>query len=309
MFLNSNENIKTITILIKEKNLPVIKSILDFLKEMNKDFSVMKYKTGKIGEDVLVSFRVYNKYYPQVLEKLAYNDIPVIIKDQSVIDFIDEKKEHKRQKLRARGWKEIGVHVKQITFQELEQLINEGRISEVAKEAKGGVGTNPEIVQKAKNSLTKTVDVAIENLIRYAEENPTKKQNSINELLDIATDSDLKLFQKRNEMVKAGEAAIAIAINNEELYNNLISIANNNKLENILNVKSTIYLSGLILSIDENNQGLESDKQIELPDVVKLLNTRWLKIAYETVFKKLTEEEKNNFNQLIEFIEQKRNVA
>lgn len=309
MFLNSNENIKTITILIKEKNLPVIKSILDFLKEMNKDFSVMKYKTGKIGEDVLVSFRVYNKYYAQVLEKLAYNDIPVIIKDQSVIDFIDEKKEHKRQKLRARGWKEIGVHVKQITFQELEQLINEGRISEVAKEAKGGVGTNPEIVQKAKNSLTKTVDVAIENLIRYAEENPTKKQNSINELLDIATDSDLKLFQKRNEMVKAGEAAIAIAINNEELYNNLISIANNNKLENILNVKSTIYLSGLILSIDENNQGLESDKQIELPDVVKLLNTRWLKIAYETVFKKLTEEEKNNFNQLIEFIEQKRNVA
>ena len=309
MFLNSNENIKTITILIKEKNLPVIKSILDFLKEMNKDFSVMKYKTGKIGEDVLVSFRVHNKYYAQVLEKLAYNDIPVIIKDQSVIDFIDEKKEHKRQKLRARGWKEIGVHVKQITFQELEQLINEGRISEVAKEAKGGVGTNPEIVQKAKNSLTKTVDVAIENLIRYAEENPTKKQNSINELLDIATDSDLKLFQKRNEMVKAGEAAIAIAINNEELYNNLISIANNNKLENILNVKSTIYLSGLILSIDENNQGLESDKQIELPDVVKLLNTRWLKIAYETVFKKLTEEEKNNLNQLIEFIEQKRNVA
>lgn len=309
MFLNSNENIKTITILIKEKNLPIIKSILDFLKEMNKDFSVMKYKTGNIGEDVLVSFRVYNKYYPQVLEKLAYNDIPVIIKDQSVIDFIDEKKEHKRQKLRARGWKEIGVHIKQITFQELEQLINEGRISEVAKEAKGGVGTNSEIVQKAKNSLTKTVDVAIENLIRYAEENPTKKQNSINELLDIATDSDLKLFQKRNEMIKAGEAAIAISINNEELYNNLISIANNNKLENILNVKSTIYLSGLILSIDENNQELASDKQIEMPDVVKLLNTRWLKIAYETVYKKLTDEEKNNFNQLIAFIEQKRNVA
>ncbi|MBK8944200.1 MAG: hypothetical protein IPM32_02915 [Ignavibacteriae bacterium] len=309
MFFNSDDNIKTITILIKEKDQSIIKSILDFLKDKNKDFTAMKYKTGKIGEDVLVSFKVKKQFYAQVLEKFAYNDIPVIIKDQSVIDFIDEKKEHKKQKLRARGWKEIGVHIKQITFQELDQLISEGRIKEVAKEAKGGVGTNSEIVQKAKNSLTHTVDVAIENLIRYAEENPNKKQNAINELLDIATDSDLKLFQKRSEMIKAGEAAIAIAINNEELYDNLISIANNNKIENILNIKSTVYLSGLILSIDESNQELESDKQVELPDVVKLLNTRWLKIAFETVQNKLTDEEKNNFNELISFIEQKRNVA
>lgn len=309
MFFNTDDDIKTITILIKEKDLTIIKSILDFLKDKYKDFSAMKYKTGKIGEDVLVSFKVHKNYYPKVLEKFAYNDIPVIIKDQSVIDYIDEKKEHKRQKLRARGWKEIGIHIKQITFQELDILINEGRIKEVAKEAKGGVGTNSEIVQKAKNSLTHTVDVAIENLIRYAEENPTKKQNAINELLDIATDSDLKLFQKRMEMIKAGEAAIAIAINNEDLYDNLISIANNNKLENILNVKSTIYLSGIILSLDENNQELDSDKQVELPDVVRLLNTRWLKIAFETIQNKLTEEEKNNFNELISFIEQKRKVA
>ncbi|MFZ1289995.1 MAG: hypothetical protein WAR79_07885 [Melioribacteraceae bacterium] len=309
MFFNSEDNIKTITILIKEKDLTVIKSILDFLKDKHKDFSVMKYKTGKIGEDVLVSFKVHKIFYPHVLEKFAYNDIPVIIKDQSVIDYIDEKKEQKKQKLRARGWKEISVHIKQITFQELDELINEGRIKEVAKEAKGGVGTNSEIVQKAKNSLTHTVDVAIENLIRYAEENPKRKQNAINELLDIATDSDLKLFQKRSEMIKAGEAAIAIAINNEELYENLISIANNNKLENILNIKSTIYLSGIILSIDENNQTLDTDKQVELPDVVKLLNTRWLKIAFETVLNKLSDEEKNNFNELVSFIEEKRKVA
>lgn len=309
MFFNSEDKIKTITILIKEKDQTIIKSILDFLKDKHKDFSVMKYRTGKIGEDVLVSFKVNHNYYPNVLEKFAYNDIPVIIKDQSVIDYIDEKKELKVQKLRARGWKEIGVHVKQITFQELDQLISEGRIKEVAKEAKGGVGTNSEIVQKAKNSLTHTVDVAIENLIRYAEENPTKRQNAINELLDIATDSDLKLFQNRKEMIKAGEAAIALAINHEDLYDNLISIANNNKLENILNVKSTIYLSGIILSIDENNQELDSDKQVELPDVVRLLNTRWLKIAFETVQSKLSEEEKNNFNDLISFIEQKRKVA
>ncbi|MBK7105351.1 MAG: hypothetical protein IPH62_08710 [Ignavibacteriae bacterium] len=309
MFFNSEDKIKTITILIKEKDQTIIKSILDFLKDKYKDFSVMKYRTGKIGEDVLVSFKVNHNYYPNVLEKFAYNDIPVIIKDQSVIDYIDEKKELKVQKLRARGWKEIGVHIKQITFQELDQLISEGRIKEVAKEAKGGVGTNSEIVQKAKNSLTHTVDVAIENLIRYAEENPTKRQNAINELLDIATDSDLKLFQKRKEMIKAGEAAIALAINHEDLYDNLISIANNNKLENILNVKSTIYLSGIILSIDENNQELDSDKQVELPDVVRLLNTRWLKIAFETVQSKLSEEEKNNFNDLISFIEQKRKVA
>lgn len=309
MLFPSQSESMPITLLIKEKDQGTIKSLLSFFKERYNDFSVIKYRTGKIGEDILVSFRISKNYYSQVLEKFAYNDIPVLLKDQSTIEFIDEKKEQKKIKLRARGWKEISVHVKQITFSELENLSQQGKIKEVAREAKGGVGANPEIVQKAKNILGYTVDVAIDNLLKYSEENPTKKQNAINELLDIATDSDLKLFQNRNEMIKAGEAAIALAINNEELYDSLILIANNNKLENILNVKAAIYLSGIILSVDEASQELDTENQIVLPDVIKYLNIRWLRIAAEIVWNKLTEEEKLSFDNLLSFIEDKRKVA
>jgi len=309
MLFPSQSESMPITLLIKEKDQGTIKSLLSFFKERYNDFSVIKYRTGKIGEDILVSFRISKNYYSQVFEKFAYNDIPVLLKDQSTIEFIDEKKEQKKIKLRARGWKEISVHVKQITFSELENLSQQGKIKEVAREAKGGVGANPEIVQKAKNILGYTVDVAIDNLLKYSEENPTKKQNAINELLDIATDSDLKLFQNRNEMIKAGEAAIALAINNEELYDSLILIANNNKLENILNVKAAIYLSGIILSVDEASQELDTENQIVLPDVIKYLNIRWLRIAAEIVWNKLTEEEKLSFDNLLSFIEDKRKVA
>ncbi len=309
MFFPSESGTIPVTLLIKENDQITISSLLDFFKERYKDFSVIKYRTGKIGEDILVSFRVTKSYYSKLLEKLAYNDISVLVRNESTIEFINEKKEQKKIKLRARGWKEISVHVKQITFSELEQLSKHGKIKEVAKEAKGGVGANAEIVHKAKNLLSSTVDVAIENLLKYSEENPTKKQNAINELLDIATDSDLKLFQKRNEMIKAGEAAIALAVNNEELYENLILIANNNKLENILNVRAVIYLSGLILSVDEISNEIDKENHIVLPDVVKYLNTRWLRIAVETVWNKLTEEEKLNFESLLLFIEDKRKVA
>ncbi|MCB0750008.1 MAG: hypothetical protein KDC52_00895, partial [Ignavibacteriae bacterium] len=174
-----------------------------------------------------------------------------------------------------------------------------------------GIGTSTEIAEKARNILSTTIDNAINNLLLYAEENQLKQQNAVDELLNIATDSDLKLFQKRNEIIKAGEAAIAISTTNEKLYDNLVAIANNTKLENILNVKATVCLAAIILESENiaNEQEMELTKRNPLPDVNKELNTRWLKIAYETVFNKLNQEEKNSFNQLISFIEEKRKVA
>ncbi|MCB0742663.1 MAG: hypothetical protein KDC67_02065 [Ignavibacteriae bacterium] len=311
MLFNTQNDLKSVAVLIKEKDQPILKSILDFLRDKYKDFTLFKYRTGAIGEDLLISFKVKAEYYSTVLEKFAYNDIHIIVRDKNDSAFIDEKREHKTLKLRSRGWKEIGKETVPISFQELEQFANEGRIKEVAKEARGGIGTSTEIAEKARNILSTTIDNAINNLLLYAEENQLKQQNAVDELLNIATDSDLKLFQKRNEIIKAGEAAIAISTTNEKLYDNLVAIANNTKLENILNVKATVCLAAIILESENiaNEQEMELTKRNPLPDVNKELNTRWLKIAYETVFNKLNQEEKNSFNQLISFIEEKRKVA
>ncbi len=90
-------------------------------------------------------------------------------------------------------------------------------------------------------------------------------------------------------MNNAGKAAIEISSKHKKYYHNLINIANNSKLNNIINVKAVITYANFYNDL--------TDEEIEkLPDVVKLLNTRWLKIAFETVQQKLTSEEIDVFN-------------
>jgi len=302
MIAASAKEIKSITILVKEKDLASVKAILNFLKEKFSRFSIMKFRTGKIGEDILVSFKVSSEFYPKVLEKFAYNDIPLIMKDKDSLDFIDEKKEQKRKKLRAQGWSEITVHKSHISLTQLQKLANEGKVKEVAKEAKGDVSSKIEIVNKAKSLLTHTIDIAIENLGKYAEDGIGKSQEAIEQLILIATDKDLKLFHKHEEIKKAGFTAIEISLSHKNYNDNLISIANNSKLNHLINIKAAISLADLIFP--------EPDQYIKIvSELEKSLNTRWLKIALESSKQKLSSIEIDSFNELIEFVESKRKQA
>ena len=299
---SANQDINSITLLIRDKDLSTIKAILKFLKEKYPSFTVLKFRTGRIGDDLLVSFKVKKEFYSVVLEKFAYNDIPLIMKDKGSKEYVDQKKEQKRRKLRAQGWSEISVSKKKVSLQELQRFADAGKLKEVAKEAKGGIGSDLEIVKKAKSLLSKTIITAIENLVKYALEKTGQRQDAIDELVLIASDKDLKLFDKTTEMTKAGLSAIEISLTHKNYYNNIIKIANNSKLNNLLNVKATIAFSEIYNNAEEN----EIEK---IPDPIKTLNTRWLKIAFETVQVKLNSEEIEKFNSFIEFIERQRNAA
>jgi len=297
-----SNNLRSITLLIKEKDLIPVRSLLNFLKEKFPRFSVNKFRTGKIGEDILISFKVTSEYYPKVVEKFAYNDIPIIMKDKASLELVVVKKEEKRRKLRVQGWSEISVNRRQISLTELQKLSDQGKLKEVVKEAKGGVSSNIEIVKKAKKILGRTINIAIENIIQYSEEIVSKRQESINQLLLIATDKDLKLFQKFEDMKRAGLAAIDIALSHKQYNSNLIQIANNPKLDNSTNIKAAIALSEILFANTE-------DEDESLSTVIKLLNTRWLKIAFETIQQNLSEDEIESIKNLIEFIHDKRKAA
>lgn len=224
------------------------------------------------------------------------------MKDKTAQEFIEEKKEQKIKKLRAQGWSEITVSKKQISITELYKLSEDGKVREVAKEAKGGVDSKIEIVNKAKELLTDTIFNAIDNLANYAFDNPKRRQEAIDQLLLIATDKDLKMFHKTDEMINAGLSAIELSLENYEYYDNLIMIANNSKLSNLTNIKSAIALSELISKAND-------DELEKFPDFVKTINTRWLRIAFESVEQKLEKEEIQYFNSLLQFIEEKRRAA
>lgn len=299
MIANTISETRPITILIKERDLVPVKAILNFLSDKYLNFRVDKFRTGKIGEDILVSFQVSDKFYRKVLEKFAYNDIPIIMKDQKALDFIDSKKEQKKRKLRAQGWSEIIKANKQLTLKELNKLINKGKVKEVIREAKGGIRSKQEIVNKARKSLSETIYIAIDNLITYSEENNGKTQEAIDQLILIASDKDLKLFHKNEEMTQAGLTAIDLSCSNKKFYHNLISIANNTKLSNFSNIKAAIALADLVYP--------SSDEKIRIMnEIIKSLNLRWLNIALETISHKLSQEEADLVQNFLKLVTSKR---
>lgn len=300
MLVDSSNDFQPITVLIEEKELAAVKSILLFLKERYSDFTLQKFKEGKIGDNIIVYFQVKQNHYERVLEKFAFNDIPVIMQDKKVKDFIAEKKELKERKLKARGWSELSFRTNNITINELERFARKGKIKEIVQEAKGGIGSNIEIVKKAKNLLSQTIEVAIEKLYQNALNNLNNAPEYIEQLLQIASDKDLKVFQKNDEMIYAGELAIKISILDENHFINLIKIANNNKINHLINIKAAVQISKQLAN--GNNQNL-------LEECLKYLNTRWLRIACESVHKKLPEEDLKNFELFIELIEEKRKAA
>jgi hypothetical protein len=301
MFSDSLNNLKSITVLTNEKDLVSIKSILKFLKERYSELLIVQFRAGLIGDNTIISFKVNSEYYPIVLEKLAFNDIQIIMKDKEEANFIENKKEQKRRKLRAQGWSEISSNKKQITIEELKRFSDEGKIKEIILEAKGGIRSSLEITEKARKLLSATVKIAIKNLINYAEEKLGKRPDAIDQLILIATDKDLKLLRKIDETNEAGLAAIQISLTHQNYYEYLIKIANNTKLNNFINIKAANSLAELYLR--------NSDEEIQLPDVIKDINTRWLRIAFESAKKNLSYEEIEKFEHFVEFIEESRRAA
>lgn len=297
----NDANIESITLLVKEKDLTIINKILNFLSEKYSDFKVIKFKTGKIGEDFLISFKIKHKYYSEILEKFAYNDIQLIMRDKSSLQYIDKKKEQKRRKLRAQGWSEIKKEKSSLTLNDLDKLANQGKLKEIAKEAKGVIGSKTEIVSKAQSLLTLTIENAIKNLIDYTFEKPGLRSDAIDELILIASDKDLKLFSKNAEMDKAAMASIELSVSHKNYYEKLIKIANNTKLSNIININAALALNDLFEYGEDNIENF--------PNVVKNLNTRWLRIAFETAQFKLTDENQNKFKSFIKSIDDQRQAA
>lgn len=302
MFGNIGYSKKTVTVLVTHKDVLVVKSILKYFKSKYKNFDVSKYRTGNIGENILLSFKVDNEFYSKVLEKFAYNDLQVILNSKEDADLIDSKKEEKIKKLRSQGWSDISSSQKIISFEELQKLSENGKIKEVVKESRGGAGTKIEIVTKARDLLGPTVLNAIKILEEKVTKSESKREEVVKELISISKDKDLKTFQKNKEQIIAGEKAIALILEKTKLFDYLIKIANDSKISNMVNLKAAIAIAGIILSVEEN-------EELDLPDVSRSLNTRWLSIAYETVQNKLSNEEQKSYNDLLNYIEEKKTAA
>ena len=125
---------KEITAIVQGKELAIVKSLLKVTKERHSDFVVKKFRTGTVGDKTLITFRVDPRFFKVILEKFAFNDITIMNRDKEVTDFIEERKEHKKNKLRSNGWADIQTQKNNVSAETLERFAHDGEFEKVLKE-------------------------------------------------------------------------------------------------------------------------------------------------------------------------------
>jgi hypothetical protein len=277
-----------------------IKLIIDRLKEKNPTLVVTPLRFGKIGDNIIVTFKVDSFNHKALVEKLVVNNVKLLSNDQKTQKIIDTAKANLTNNAlkNSKGWDDVKDKNLGGDQKRLSDFINEGNYNEVIRISRT-ISLGREAVETAKNNI----DNAIERCINFAfSEGMNKKfdvEKNIQKLVQVASDNNLKLMNKIDYMKQAGFNAIAVCANNKSCVGELIGICNNSALHNLINIKAAVKLAEIIL-VDP-----ESYKE-DVTIAVKTLNTRWLQIALNVVMKDLEEREIILFNKLIDFINERR---
>ena len=289
---------KKVVLKINFDDISAIKLQLKRLQERNPRLQYGPIKIGHLGDDVILSFDVEEEFYGSILEKLEFTGAKSVIKtentgsvaknDQPGIALqVDSKDAPSQFKTSSNQNKNT-----------LENFIAEGdyeKVIELSKNVKSGY----EMMKKAKEKIDDAVTNAIKITYNRAVQNKVYLEESITKLTRISSDKRLKLLNKVDLMTAAGLRAVKLCENSFENVSDLILIANNNLLPNIVVIKAAVKFSEIIFS--------EPEKYAEdYKYAVKYLNTRWLLIAKDVVISKITLNEKLHLKNLIDYIDSAR---
>ncbi len=284
-----------INTLVNEKQLKTMGSIIEVLAQKLPHLIVTPFKYGKIGNEILVSFKVNLELYQFLIEKLTINGIQVVVQDERTKKFVDTAKAQIKETGTGRmmpwGNKQKS---KDSEKKSIEELADAGDYNEVIKISRD-ITLGKEESERAKLNLDRAINAAINKAYTEAYSKKLDIQKNIDRLVLIASDNNLQVLQKIDFAKQAGLLAIQICMKHKDYSASLIPICNNNKLHNLICVKAAIAFYEIVF------RDRDSFKE-EVGIARKKLNTRWLMIAINTVEPELTPSEKAAFNALIDFI-------
>ena len=291
--------LRHISILVKDKDVDKFKVIFGIIQKKHSDAPLPSPKIGKLGKDYLIALKFEEGFYRTAVETLTYNDMKILLPDDQTQVMIDEIRERRIQiainssiivddtPIRAR--------VSAEAVDEMVDLGNYGSIINVSK----NINADQEVVERALNNISNSINRAIDIAVLEAKSDKALIKNSIKKLIHIASDSKIKSLNKIDLLKRAGVEAIELCVDDWDTVKELINIANNNQLHNLINIKAAVKFYDVVL----NNR---IKYKLELEAATKKLNIRWLIIALDVVESNLTEEEKSKLDSLIEFIRKKR---
>lgn len=277
-----------------------IKLIIEKLKEKNPSLVVTPLRFGKIGDDIIVTFKVNSLNHKKLVEKFVVNNVKLLPNDQKTQNIINTVKNDITSSAikNNRGWDDVKEKNQSGDHKKLHEFINEGNYAEVIRIART-VSLGKDAIEAAKNNIDVTIERAMNNAYNEGISKKYDVDKNIQRLVQIASDNNLKLMHKTDFMKQAGLYAVAICSHNKEYIGDLIKICNNLALHNLITIKAAIKFGETVMVDPET---YKEDIQI----AIRTLNTRWLQIAYNVVYNDIDEAEKILFNKLIDFINAQR---
>ncbi|MEW6651949.1 MAG: hypothetical protein AB1394_00620, partial [Bacteroidota bacterium] len=154
---------------------------------------------------------------------------------------------------------------------------------------------SPETIKTARSCLSR----AVTNCMIKTIENVSKYKITVDEgikiLLAMATDNDLKYLKQDELMMQSANVAFELCTKNNEAISNLIKISNQKNVDYLINLKAAAKFSEIALS-DENKY------KNQIKAATKDLNVRWLMNLVEPYRDKLSDEENENIDKLVDYI-------
>jgi hypothetical protein len=184
----------------------------------------------------------------------------------------------------------------------LQDYIDEGEYSVLLN-----ISKNIRLEQNKRDRAEAALPAAIKNAIEINFDNGMNSKRSafvaVEELVSIATNAELKNLRLNYILENAGYKAIEICTHYNDYADELIKIANNIKMPYIICLKAAVKFSEITLR-DDRNFRFEYEADINFAS--KNTNLRWLRIVSDSVESELTEDEKQQFNKLMSFVEWKK---
>ena len=154
-----------------------------------------------------------------------------------------------------------------------------------------------DILNKARGNIDIAIQTAIDRAYNKGIRSTFDTNNSLEQLLKIASDKNLKVLSKQELQKKAGLKALELCGSNYEQSNNLIQICNNNLLPYFVCLKAAAKLCEIL----ENNQEIVQE---EILYATKHLNVRWINIALDIMGPEMHETEFQSVTRLINLVQQ-----
>ena len=290
------EEFKPVFLEIRIKDKDKLESVFKVFKLSYSSSKIIDLSYDKIDSNYLVSFKIDAEHYYPLLEKLTLNNLHVMTTDKEDEEIISRAKGKLRKKDTKGfdGWDTVANYGKPVKNLPVKTLSEQGDYQELIKII-NDLSIDNNRREEAKQYLHDAVKIAIQKYYSQAVNFPLESEKNIKELIEIGSNRFLSAIGEDKLVKNAMGMAFEAVLQNNNLINLLIDLANSKDIPLVFNLKALATFAKVVLE--------DKDKyRNNIKYANYYLNLRWIIKIYDKVKNELTPLEKSLLKQAVSLI-------